>query len=122
MAMGVMVSSMARSTNEASVAPTSMLKKPMVAAAAIGYYGGQVRQFVDRAPAAPTMLHFGAEDPMILLSDVEGVAAAHPGVPVHVYEGADHGFNCDARASYHPASAELAQQRTLNFLRTHGVT
>ena len=61
--MGVMVSSMARSTNETSVAPTSMLKKPMVAAAAIGYYGGQVRQFVDRAPAAPTMLHFGAEDP-----------------------------------------------------------
>ena len=40
----------------------------------------------------------------------------------HVYEGADHGFNCDARASYHPASAELAQQRTLDFLRTHGVT
>ena len=59
---------------------------------------------------------------MILLSDVEGVAAAHPGVPVHVYEGADHGFNCDARASYHLVAAELAQQRTLNFLRFHGVT
>ena len=68
------------------------------------------------------MLHFGAQDPMIPLSDVEEVAAAHPGVAVHVYEGADHGFNCDARASYHPAAAELAQQRTLNFLRTHGVT
>lgn len=90
-------------------------------AAAVGYYGGQVRQFMDRTPAAPTMLHFGAEDPMIPLSDVEEVAAAHPSVAVHVYEGADHGFNCDARASYHPASAELAQQRTLDFLRTHSV-
>ena len=119
--MGVMVSSMAWSTNEASVAPTSLLKKPMVAAAAIGYYGEQMRQFIGRIPAAPTRLHFGAEDPMIPLSDVEEVAAAHPGVAVHVYEGADHGLNCDVR-SYHPASAELAQQRTLNFLRTHGVT
>ena len=82
----------------------------MVAAAAIGYYGGQMHQFIDRIPAAPTMLHFGAEDHMILLSDVEGVAAAHPGVAVHVYEGADHGLICDARACHHPASAELAQQ------------
>lgn len=59
---------------------------------------------------------------MIPLSEVEEVAAAHPGMAVHVYEGADHGLDCDARASYYPASAELAQQRTLNFLRTHGVT
>ena len=51
---------------------------------------------------------------MIPLSDVEEVAAAHPGVAVHVYEGVDHGLDCDARASYHPAAAELAQQRTLD--------
>ncbi len=50
------------------------------------------------------------------------VAAAHPGVTVHVYEGTDHGFNCDDRASYHPVSAELARQRALDFLRIHGVT
>ena len=59
---------MARSTNEASVASTSMLKKPMVAAVAIGYYGGQMHQFIDRIPTAPTMLHFGAENPMISFS------------------------------------------------------
>ncbi len=47
---------------------------------------------------------------MIPLSDVEAVAAAHPGVAVHVYEGADHRLNCDARACYHPASVKLAHQ------------
>ena len=34
----------------------------------------------------------------------------------HWYEGAQHGFNCWARASYHPASAALAHARSLNFL------
>jgi carboxymethylenebutenolidase len=36
-----------------------------------------------------------------------------------VYPGADHGFNCWARASYHPASAALALGRSLQFLATH---
>ena len=35
-----------------------------------------------------------------------------------VYDGADHGFNCWARGSYHAASAALAHGRTLQFLAT----
>jgi carboxymethylenebutenolidase len=42
-------------------------------------------------------------------------------VPVYVYEGADHGFNCDARATYHARSAAIALGRTLEFLADHGV-
>ena len=93
----------------------------MVAAAAIGYYGGQMHQFIDRIPAAPTMLHFGAENPMIPLSDVEEVASAHPGVAVHVYEGADHGLDCDAA----PPTTGLSQVGPTahpRFLRSLGVT
>lgn len=90
-------------------------------AASVGYYGGQVHQFVDRTPAAPVLLNFGSADPMIPLADVEAVAAAHPGVIVHVYEGADHGFNCDVRASYHEAASALALRRTLGFLTACGV-
>ncbi|MEO6652896.1 MAG: dienelactone hydrolase family protein [Ilumatobacteraceae bacterium] len=85
-------------------------------AAAVGYYGGQVVEFIDRTPAVPTMLHFGALDQGIPLDDVAAIADAHPSVPVHVYDGAQHGFNCDARASYHPRSAAIALGRTLEFL------
>ncbi|MDH3754526.1 MAG: dienelactone hydrolase family protein [Acidimicrobiia bacterium] len=91
-------------------------------AAAVGYYGGQVHQFIDRAPAAPTMLHFGGLDQMIPLADIEAVAARYPDVAVHVYDDADHGFNCDARPSYHEASAALALERTLDFLDDNGVS
>jgi carboxymethylenebutenolidase len=90
--------------------------------AAVGYYGGQVSDFSDRAPKVPTMLHFGELDHAIPLDQVEAVAAAHPLVPVHVYPGAQHGFSCDARGSYHPVSAAIALGRTLEFLIEHGVT
>ncbi len=83
---------------------------------AVGYYGGQVPVFIDKAPQVPTMLHFGALDPSIPLEGVQKVADRYPDVPVHVYDDAGHGFSCDARGSFHPDSAELALQRTLAFL------
>lgn len=87
--------------------------------AAVGYYGGGVVSMIDKTPTVPTMLHFGALDTHIPLDGVEAVAAAHPEVPVHVYDEADHGFHCDARESYHPESAKLAWDRTLEFFAEH---
>lgn len=89
--------------------------------AAVGYYGGQVRELVHLQPQVPTMLHFGELDHAIPLDDVEAIAIAHPTVPIHVYPGAGHGFNCDARASYDPISAAIAFGRTVEFLVAHGV-
>ncbi len=80
----------------------------------VGYYGGRTASLVDEQPKAPVMLHFGARDHAIPMSDVDTIRAAHRGVPVHVYD-AGHGFNCDARKDYDPASAGLALRRTLAF-------
>jgi carboxymethylenebutenolidase len=77
---------------------------------------------IDRQPAAPVMLHFGALDQSIPLDQVEAIAAAHPEVPVHIYSGAEHGFSCDARDSYEARSAAIALGRTLEFLEVNGVT
>ena len=90
-------------------------------AAAVGYYGGQITQFLDRSPTCPVLLHFGALDAMIPLDGVAEISERHPDVEVHVYADADHGFNCDARATYHPESAGLALERTLDFLSRNGV-
>lgn len=88
-------------------------------AAGSGYYGGQILPFLGEAPQAPLILHFGELDQGIPLENVEKIRQAHPQVPIHVYEGADHGFNCDARGSYHPDSAGLALQRTLAHFAAH---
>ena len=86
---------------------------------AVGYYGGQIIQFVDEKPTCPVMLHFGAEDANIPLKDVEAIRAKHPSVPVHIYQGAGHGFDCEARKDFNPASSKLARERTRAFFAKH---
>ena len=48
------------------------------------------------------------------------VAAAHPDVPVHIYEGSGHGFNNDGVEAQDPADAALARERTLALFQAHG--
>ncbi len=82
--------------------------------AASSYYGGGVAGEAERQPRCPVIMHFGELDAHIPMSDVEKVKAAQPDLPVYVYP-ADHGFNCDHRASYDAAAAATAKQRTLEF-------
>ena len=81
---------------------------------AVGYYGGGIAGFANEQPKAPVMLHFGEKDAHIPLTDVEKVRAAHPKVPIHVYQ-AGHGFSCDERPDFNKASHEAALKRTLAF-------
>ncbi|HEM45677.1 MAG TPA: dienelactone hydrolase family protein [Alphaproteobacteria bacterium] len=85
-------------------------------AAAVCYYGGQIADFKDESPRCPVLLHFGSADQSIPMSDVEAIRTAHPDLPIHVYEGAGHGFNCDMRGSYDRDAATLARQRTMAML------
>ena len=87
--------------------------------AAVGYYGGGIAGTREEAPRCPVQLHFGEKDAGIPLSDVELVRGAQPGVEVHVYPGAGHGFACEDRSSYDPAATALAEERALAFLAAH---
>jgi carboxymethylenebutenolidase len=83
-------------------------------AAASCYYGGQINRQADAVPKVPTILHFGEQDAMIPMTEVEKLRSAHPNVPIYVYP-AGHGFNRDVGSSYHAESAQLAKQRTLEL-------
>ena len=85
----------------------------------VGYYPGGIGSVASEEPSCPVMLHFGAKDSHVGADQVEAVRSAHPEVEIFVYEGAEHGFNCKPRSSFHPASAALARERTLAFLKTH---
>ncbi len=87
--------------------------------ASVGYYGGGTIAYRDETPTCPVLLHFGEHDSHIPLDEVKDLHEAHRNIPMHVYEGAGHGFNCDARGDYHPEAARLAEERTLSFLATH---
>ncbi|MFQ5985606.1 MAG: dienelactone hydrolase family protein [Alphaproteobacteria bacterium] len=87
-------------------------------ACAVGYYGGQIIQFKDEKPRCPVMLHFGEKDSLIPAADVAAIRAAQPEVTVHLYP-AGHGFNCDRRKDFDPASADAGRRRTLAFFAEH---
>ena len=100
--------------------------------AAVSFYGGGISQsrfglppLIDLAPTlqSPYLGLFGDLDGSIPIGDVEGlrsaVETAAPEAEIVRYPDANHGFHCDARSSYHEASAKDAWQRTLAFLEEH---
>jgi carboxymethylenebutenolidase len=85
---------------------------------AVAFYGGGVAGLINEQPKCPIMFHWGEKDHAIPIDAVRKVEAAHPSALSHLYP-AGHGFNCDERASYEAASAKLARERTLEFLKKH---
>jgi carboxymethylenebutenolidase len=84
---------------------------------AVGWYGGGIAGTKTETPNCPVQLHFGGQDDHIPQSDIDAISEAQPDVEIFVYDDAGHGFGCEQRPSFEPASYELAQSRTLEFLR-----
>jgi carboxymethylenebutenolidase len=100
--------------------------------ASVTYYGGGITQGRFGAPSlvalapelkTPWLGLYGDVDQTIPLTEVETLRKAARGaaVPTDVvrYPDADHGFNCDARPSFHEASAKDAWRRTVEWLGAH---
>lgn len=101
--------------------------------AGVGFYGGGIvtarmgpfPPLVERAATlrTPWLGLFGDADQGIPVDDVEQLRAALGDVPVDTdvvrYAEAEHGFHCDARASYHPEASTDAWARTLAWFDAH---
>ncbi|WP_394763666.1 dienelactone hydrolase family protein [Phenylobacterium sp.] len=88
-------------------------------AAVSSFYGGQIVDYLEDAPQAPTILHLGKTDELIPPANVEAIRAAHPDLPVFMYD-AGHAFV--APNGFDEDSARLSKLRTLaHFSRNSGV-
>ena len=88
-------------------------------AAVSSFYGGQIVDYLEDAPQAPTILHLGKIDELIPPANVEAIRAAHPDLPVFMYD-AGHAFV--APNGFDEDSARLSKLRTLaHFSRNSGV-
>lgn len=86
---------------------------------AVSYYGARNVAFLDEAPRAPLMFHFGERDESIPPEAVERHREALPDAEVHVYP-AGHAFNRDVDPqAWDETSARLAFERTLAFFGRH---
>jgi carboxymethylenebutenolidase len=87
--------------------------------AAACFYGRRINELKDETPKVPTILHFGKSDASIPPERIEEIAAAHPDLPIFLYD-AGHGFVSDRRADYDADSARLARLRTLAHFARNG--
>jgi carboxymethylenebutenolidase len=93
--------------------------------AAVSFYGGGIApDLLDRAATlhAPMLFFWGGLDKHITPEHRESVTdalGAHRKTYVNVeFSNADHGFFCDARASYQPRAARQSWSLVLEFLRS----
>jgi carboxymethylenebutenolidase len=90
-------------------------------AAGAAYYGSMIAANADLPLNAPVVVHLGRKDGHIPADEVKAkVEAAHPDVPVYIYENSGHGFNNDGRPDSDLADAELARARTLELFVANG--
>jgi carboxymethylenebutenolidase len=93
--------------------------------AAASYYGGNIPPLLGRAErlAGPMLFFWGGLDHHIPEDQrravIEAVARAGKPLVDVVFSDADHGFFCDARASYQPRAAAQAWSLTNAFLDTY---
>ena len=101
--------------------------------AGVGFYGGGITEANVLSATAlmeeagtiktPWLGLFGDLDAMIPIEGVEQLRTELEAAPVATdvvrYADAGHGFHCDARDSYHEASAKDGWQRALDWFGTH---
>ena len=89
-------------------------------ACAVAYYGGNMPDFADEQARCPVITHVGDKDRTLPPERIAQFRAAQPSVPVHIYEGAQHGFdNADRTERHHPEACRAARAVTLAFLERH---
>jgi len=89
---------------------------------AVGYYGVGIEGMLDKAAevAVPLALHFGANDthvPPEALAQIAARLSGHPGIEIHVYPGAGHGFAAPGRAAFDKPAAMMAHSRSVALFR-----
>ncbi|MBX3479693.1 MAG: dienelactone hydrolase family protein [Caulobacter sp.] len=85
------------------------------------YYGGQVAGMAGLPLSCPVIVHLGRKDAHIPADEVKAkVEAAHPEVPVYIYEASGHGFNNDGRPDSDLDDAQLARKRTFELFEANG--
>src|SRR5215831_7805744 len=89
-------------------------------AAAVPFYGAQPKAEDVARIKAPLLIHYAEHDDRInagIAPFEAALKANHVRYQIFTYPGTQHGFNNDTTPRYDKAAAQLAWQRTIDFLR-----
>jgi carboxymethylenebutenolidase len=91
---------------------------------AVGYYGVSIEKSLDEAKnlTSPLLLHVAGQDnfcPPEAQAAIHAALDSNPLVTIHDYPEREHAFGRPGGEHYHPADAELANLRSIEFLVKH---
>jgi len=91
--------------------------------AAGSYHGTKIGEHLDEAAkvTCPVSFHFGDQDPVVPMDEVEAIRAAYAGNPkaeIVVHEGATHNFSMPHKEGYHQAAAAASREAVLRCFRS----
>lgn len=84
--------------------------------AAVIFYGSHVPGLLERTPRCPTILHYGDQDVIVPMQDIEKIRAAHSGLRLYLYSGGKHAFFNPEQANHDADAADSAFERSIDFL------
>ena len=90
----------------------------------VSFYGVGLDALVDEAGSItrPLLMHVAEKDKFVppeAQAKVRDALAGHPQVTLHTYPGVDHAFARIGGQHYDKAAADLANERTRTFFKTH---
>jgi carboxymethylenebutenolidase len=90
----------------------------------VAYYGVGLDALLDEAThiSRPLLMHVATEDkfvPKDAQAKIQEALKDHAFVTIFAYEGQNHAFAREGGEHYDPKAAELANERTLDFLKQH---
>ncbi|BBK34697.1 carboxymethylenebutenolidase [Stella humosa] len=90
----------------------------------VSFYGVGLDALVDEAKSItrPLLMHIAEKDKFVppeAQAKVKAALAGHPQVTVHSYPGVDHAFARIGGEHFDRAAADLANERTRTFFKTH---
>ena len=91
--------------------------------AAAAFHGTYIEKHLDETDkvSCPVSFHFGAEDPVIPMDQVEAIQrsyADHPNAEITVHSGADHNFSMPFMENYNPDVAKTSRDAVLRCFRS----
>ena len=85
--------------------------------AAVAYYGSMMPDFAAETARCPVVAHIGSQDTTMPPARIDLFRQTQPSIPIHLYAGAQHGFDNSSRTDrFHSQACRLARERTLEFL------